>query len=122
MLYLSVISLKENYFLSLYNFRSLITSLIRAIVIELLCVEVCESRRAMVFGGAQGRSGHKPDGHVSAGSKRATTHRRPKSLQLQSSRRSHMESSDWRVDRSVVAATTEQRFKPARALAARAPD
>jgi len=33
-------------------------------VVELSCVEVRESRRAMMFGGAQGRSGHKPDGHV----------------------------------------------------------
>ena len=62
--YLSLVSLKENCSPSSRNFKSSIASLIRARVIELSCVKVRESRRAMVFGGAQGRSGHKPDGHV----------------------------------------------------------
>jgi hypothetical protein len=64
--YLSAISLKENCSPSSRDFKSSIASSIGAMVVELSCVEVHESRRSMMFGGAQGRSGHKPDGHVSA--------------------------------------------------------
>jgi hypothetical protein len=62
--YLSAISLKENCSPSSRDFKSSIASSIGAMVVELSCVEVHESRRSMMFGGAQGRSGHKPDGHV----------------------------------------------------------
>jgi hypothetical protein len=46
--------------LSLRVFKSLITSSIGAILVELLGVEVREFRRVTVFGGAQARSEHRP--------------------------------------------------------------